>query len=125
MAVHARRKGIFLYPIPDCWPSWRRWEPGQFSSVSRMRAVASNPSISGIAQSIRIKSQRPSCQAIRASRPFPAIRQRQPSILSIPSATIWLVRLSSTTRMRGAGRVAAGSGDAVGTSSSARQGGAG
>jgi hypothetical protein len=57
------------------------------ASSSRMAAVAWMPSISGMEQSIRIRSQAPSCQRLTASTPLRAMLLLQPSRRSMPVAT--------------------------------------
>ena len=84
-----------------------RWRsaPGSGSgavpaSAARMRAVASQPSISGIWQSISTMSNVPALARSNASRPFTATSAWCPSRSSIRDTTFWFTSLSSATRTR-------------------------
>ena len=76
-----------------------RWAPVP-SSRARILAVASNPSISGIWQSMRTASKRSRATSCSASRPLPAMVTRAPAFSRILRATIRLISWSSTRRIR-------------------------
>ena len=67
-------------------------------SRARIARVASYPSMTGIWQSIKMRSNDPAAAASTASRPSDAIVVRQPSSSSMLRATVWFTGLSSTSR---------------------------
>ena len=72
-------------------------------SASRMRRVASKPSISGICTSIRMRSKSARrAAASTASRPFIAWVSECPRFSRMPVASARLITLSSASRMRSA-----------------------
>ena len=75
-----------------------RW-PG--SSCARIARVAAKPSMRGIRQSIRTAAKPwPAVRVATASTPSAATSASKPAFSSMPTATIWLTWLSSTTRIR-------------------------
>ena len=74
-------------------------------SWSRIARVAAKPSIRGIRQSIRTAAYPwPGLSASTASTPSAATSASYPPLASIPTATIWLTWLSSTTSTRSRSR---------------------
>jgi hypothetical protein len=75
------------------------WRP-VFFSIARICLVTVRPSISGICTSIKTRSNSFEASFAKASRPLLANAAWCPIFSSIRSATVWLIRLSSTSNIR-------------------------